>query len=344
MEDGEWKVEVGKMKDLFSKCGANCGRCPAYRENIKTSEDRQRCSDGWHKYLGARLSVERCYCDGCQTPDDENPLLVYGKYGCKIRRCAVFNGAETCAHCSAYPCDDVRTQFSFDSKSREKIAARLGIPIPEEEYLTFIEPYELHRHLDEIRASLAPEDIVEMTPVSVKPRVVDFPDDLPSPQEPFKALHRLLVVAGCVEGISHARQAMLKERRQHLLKILWTFGLFGEPKGEGSSHLMIDSETYLAQKIQSNYSRVKDYFKTLGEYGVRCEHVPLVEEGWLTPTGALRKGGWFMKLFFDDDAGGVSAHEALRTYAAKLDEKHGKNAFRYFSKADMRVFSKDYQK
>jgi hypothetical protein len=329
------------MKDLFSKCGANCGRCPAYRENVRTSEDRQRCSDGWHKYLGVRLNVQRCYCDGCQTPDDENPVLVYGKYGCKIRRCAVFNGAETCAHCSAYPCEDVRTQFSFDSESRAKIAARLGTPIPEEEYLTFIEPYELHKHLDEIRASLAPEDIVEMTPVSVKPKATEFPDDLPFPQEPFKALHRLLATVGTVEGISHARQTVLKKRRQHLLKILWTFGRFGKSREEGGPHLAIDSETYLAQKIQSSYSRVKDYLKALEEYGVHCEHVPLVEEGWLTPKGALRKGGWLIRLSFNDDAGGAPALKALRSYIAKLHEQHGKTAFRYFSRADMRVLSQE---
>jgi hypothetical protein len=329
------------MKDLFSKCGANCGRCPAYRENVKTDEDKQRCSDGWHKYLGVRLNVQRCYCDGCQTPDNENPVLVYGRYGCKIRRCAVFNGVETCAHCSAYPCEDVRTQFSFDSESRAKIAARLGTPIPEEEYLTFIEPYELHKHLDEICASLTPEDIVEMTPVSVKSKVIEFPDDLPFPQEPFKALHRLLATVGTVEGISHARQEVLKKRRQHLLKILWAFGRFGEFSEEGGSHLAIDSETYLAEKIQSSYSQVMDYFKTLEEHGVHCEHVPLTEEGWLTPKGALRKGGWLMKLSFGNEAGGAPTLKALQSYTAKLHEKHGKRAFRYFSRADMRVLSQE---
>jgi hypothetical protein len=74
------------MRDLFSKCGANCGRCPAYRENVRTSEGRQRCSDGWHKYLRVRLNVQRCYCDGCQTPDDENPALVYGRKATHIWR------------------------------------------------------------------------------------------------------------------------------------------------------------------------------------------------------------------------------------------------------------------
>lgn len=327
------------MKEWFAKCGSNCARCPAYKANVKTDADRQRCSDGWHKYLGVRLSTDRCYCDGCQTDDDENPVLVYGKYGCKIRRCAVFNSVPTCAHCSAYPCEAVRKQISFDSGSREKLAARLGAFISDEEYLTFIEPYELHKHLEQIRASLGPEEIVEMTPVSVKANVVPFPDDMPFSWEEtavLKALHRILAAAGTVEGIPHVQQAALKERRRHLLKILWTFGLWGKAQRET---LVIDGEIYLAQRIQSNYERLRSYFEVLEGYGVHCEHVPLVEAGWLTPTGALRKGGWFLKLCFGDEAGGVSALRALQSYTAKLNEEYGNRGFRYFSKADMRILN-----
>lgn len=325
------------MKDLFSKCGCNCGRCPSYKENLQTGEDRQRCSDGWRKYLGFRLSPDKLrLCDGCQTPDDENPVRYQS---CYVRKCALKNSVATCAHCSGYPCEDV-PKVSLSADARARTAARLGTPIPEEDYLTFIEPYEGLKHLDEIRASLAPEDIVEMTRVSVRPRIIDFPDDLSfSKAEPpaFEALHRLLAAVEAVDGVSYARQAVLKKRRRHLLKILWAFGLFGELEEEGGSHLVIDSETYLAQKIQSNYSRVKDYFKALEGYGVHCEHVPLTEKGWLTPTEALRKEGWFIKVSFDEDAGGVPALKALQSYTARLDEKYGKGAFRRFSKADMRV-------
>ena len=50
------------MRDLFSKCGANCGRCPSYNENLLTDEARRRCSAGWHKYHGFRLSPEKILC------------------------------------------------------------------------------------------------------------------------------------------------------------------------------------------------------------------------------------------------------------------------------------------
>jgi hypothetical protein len=327
------------MKNRFSKCGCNCGRCPSYKGNLRTDEDRQRCSDGWHKYLGIRLSPGTLRpCDGCQTPDDENPVRYLN---CYVRKCAVRNGVETCAHCSGYPCEDVKNLHAMQKAgARERIAARLGTPVPDGDYLAFIEPYEGIKHLDAIRASLGPEDIVEVTKVSARPKLVDFPNDLPFSREEtsaFEALHRLLAAVESVDGVSYARQTAIKKRRQHLLKILWAFGLFGEPWEEGGSHLVLDSETYLAQKIHSSYSRVQDYCKALEAYGVHCQHVRLAKEGWLTPTGALRREGWCIRMSFDDDAGGVSALEALQSYSAKLDEKYGKRAFRYFSKVDMRV-------
>jgi hypothetical protein len=330
------------MTDLFSKCGATCSRCPAYRENVSSYGDRQRCSDGWHKYLGVRLDPNRCYCDGCQTPNDEQPTLVIGKYGCNIRKCAVKNRVETCAHCSGYPCLAVRAQFSFDSGSRERIAARLGALVPEEEYLAFVEPYECHRHLDEIRAALRPEEMMEMTKVTVKPRLAGFPNDLPLSAEETTALHalyRMLGEVGTAEGISYAEQAILQKRRRNLVKLLWALGLHGQPADEGGPHLVLDAETYLAQKIETDYYKLKGYLDILAEHGIHCEAVPLIKEGWRTPRGSLRKKGWLIRMSFGDEAGGAAALEALQGYAARLDEQHGTGAFRRFSQADMRVLS-----
>lgn len=330
------------MTELFSKCGATCSRCPAFRGNARSYEAQQRCSDGWHKYLGVRLHPDRCYCDGCQTPDEDQPNLVIGKYGCNIRKCAVKNGVVTCAHCSGYPCLAMRQQFSFDAGSRERIAARLGEPVPEDEYITFIEPYECRRHLDELRSTLGAGEIVDMTRVAVNQRLVGFPDDLPLPSEEIaglQALHRLLGEVGSAEGISYAEQAILQKRRRDLVKLLWAWGHHGRMAEEGEPCLVLDSETYLAQKIESDYGKLVGFFETLAEHGIHCEHVPLVEDGWRTPRGTLRKKGWLIRMSLADEAGGVPALAALRTYAALLAKEYGRGAFRRFSRADMRVLS-----
>jgi hypothetical protein len=335
------------MRNMIAPCGTNCSRCPSYKENLLTDEDRQRCSDGWSKYLGFRLSPEKLLtCDGCRTPDDENPVRYIN---CNKRKCALFNGVVTCAHCSAYPCQVFGT--SDPGVTREQAEARVGEAISEEAYLTFVEPYESIRHLEELRASLDQGDIVEMTPVSFEPQVADFVSDLAVPERAaYESLHGLIGRVGAASGISYAWREVLKKRRRHLLKMLWAFGLLGELEEEGGPHLVLDSEAYLGQKIHSNYLVVKGYFEALGEYGARCEHVPVEKEGWLTPTKALRKGGWYMTMAFDEGAGGVSVLNALRTYttkldeafgqnafSAKLDEAFGKNAFRRFSRADMQA-------
>jgi len=144
---------------------------------------------------------------------------------------------------------------------------------------------------------------------------------------------------GTAEGISYAERAILQKRRLNLVKLLWTWGLYGEPVEEGGLYLVLDSETYLAQKIDSDYTEIEGYFETLAGYGIHCEHVPLIEKGWRTPRGTLRKKGWLIRIFLSDEFGGAPALEALCGYAAILDEQCGKGAFRRFSRADMRVLS-----
>ena len=146
--------------------------------------------------------------DGCQAPDDENSERYIS---CNKRKCASFNGVETCAHCSAYPCEVFGTGPDL---SREQVEARLGIRIPEEDYLVFVEPYEGIKHLDEIRASLGSEDVVEMTKVSLEPRLADFPGDVSFPagrKAVYEALHRLIGRVGAASGVSYGWREVLKK-------------------------------------------------------------------------------------------------------------------------------------
>lgn len=334
------------MRDLFSKCGFICSRCAAYKKNAKTDEDRQRGSDGWKRYYNFRIRPDRMHCDSCQTPDAQKPVLLAP--GCTIRKCATMNGARTCAHCSAFQAcmHDLRV-FEADV-DRKEIEARIGRPIPEAEYLAFIEPHEHLKHLDKIRSSLDSKDIGQPKIQTVKTKAADFPDNLPFSRKEnsaFKALHRVLANLISIRGDTYAQQVVLKKRKQYLLKLLLTFGLYGQLKGKGGSHLTIDSETYFGQKLAGNFSKVLLHLEMLKRNGVRCEHVPLTKEKsgkkeWLTPMGWLRKQGWYLKMCFTEKAGGLSALKALQRYTAKLNEGYGKKAFRYFQNADMRVLAK----
>ncbi|UCE27222.1 MAG: DUF3795 domain-containing protein [Candidatus Coatesbacteria bacterium] len=330
------------MDDLFAKCGANCGRCPSYRENLVTDKDRRRCSEGWRTYVGANFKPEKLLtCEGCQEPYRED-IVRYYKRGCIVSKCAEYNGVETCANCSAYPCDELRNIYGFmEGDARAKVEAKFGKPIPDEDYLTVIEPYEGIKHLDEIRTSLEPEDIVEMKPVSTKANVAPFPDELNVPAKEARALKVVYDVISSlktVEDVSYAFSLALKDRSRRIMKILWAFARLGEPENGGGLSVKLSSETYIGEKLQSDLTKVEGYAEALAERGVRCEVVPLLEKGWRTDRGSLRKTGWYIKMGFDETAGRGAALDALQTYAVKLIKAYGKNAFLYFAKADMRVF------
>jgi hypothetical protein len=319
-----------KPKALFAKCGNTCSSCPTFKANLVSPEARKRCSVGWAKYLGIRLSADKLRaCDGCQYPDDKRPTRYIN---CRTRKCAVFNGVLTCAHCSAFPC----RYLPMESTSREKTEARLGERIPDEDYLAFIEPYEWRKHLETIRASLAPDEIKEIKRVSYVPKTAPFPDSLPE-ASPFRNLHRLIATLGSEENIPFAKLDALKDDRDYALRLLWAFGLSGKLEG---NNLVIESETYSAQKLYSGHSKVVNhYFKFLAGYGVHCELVPLKEKGWLTPGGALRHQGWLVKMRFDDAVGGVQVLNALVGYSDKLNRKYTKKAYGFFSKGDMGILT-----
>jgi hypothetical protein len=239
--------------------------------------------------------------------------------------------------------------------NRENIEKKLGAPISEEEYNAFVEPFEGISRLEAIRASLKPEEVVEPAKIPTsETRVYDFPENLPFSKEetaPFKAVHKLLSTIersslGLRDTDTFAQQHRLENRRAHVLRFLWILGRYSEFEKEKSAHLVVEAQTYLAnrgsEKTLAIWSFVKDtVFKVLSEFGVCCERVALKglkEEDLATGTGYLRSRNWVMKISFEEKIGGTATIKALQTYTRKLDEEYGKRAFKHFSAADMQIF------
>jgi hypothetical protein len=225
--------------------------------------------------------------------------------------------------------------------ARERIEERLGHRIPQNDYLSIIEPYEGIKHLDEIRGTLKSGDIVEMIPVSMVPKIVPFPEEMPintKVKSAYRQIHGIISSVEVGENVSYARHTEMTKNRKNILKLLWTFGLYGELE-RGGEILILSSEKYSTQKIASYHSKVQDYILILKGYGLVCEIVPLENKVWRTPGGALRKEGWYMEM----SAKKGLNHEifrALKNYSKLLIENYGKHAFRYFAKADVRVLIK----
>jgi hypothetical protein len=238
--------------------------------------------------------------------------------------------------------------------NRKKIEERLDAPVSDDEYRTYVEPFEGINRLETIRASLKPSEIVEPAKAQTsEKRVIDFPKNPPFSNKEiasFKAVHKLLASIkrsslGMTDTDTFAQQHRLEDRRAHVLRFLWILGRYGKLSKDKNGYLVADAKTYIdnrdAEKTLAIWSFVKDtVFKVLSDLGARCERVALEgvkDEDLTTGTGYLRNKGWTMKMLFDEKIGGVGALEALQTYAAKLDKKYGKKTFQHFSDADMQI-------
>ena len=341
------------MSNLVSKCGIDCGACPwgPYPRKGMSAEDFEGYRNEAKRILG--YMPIKTPCVTCRTPAAEIPKeSKLPSKKCLIRRCVDKKGVANCAYCTRFPCDTLKATAA--AWNRENIEAKLGAPISEEEYHSFVEPFEGIKRLSAIRASLKPDEIVEPAKASAsKTRIVDFPKNLSLPKQEiaaFKSVHDLLANLerssfGLQGTDTLAQQNKLESRKAHVLRFLWVLGNYGEFERDMSQRLVVDAETYIGnrggEKQLAIWSFVEDVvFKALHEFGVCCERVELegvATEDLTTGTGYLRKKGWVMQMSFEEKVGGAAALKALQTYVQRLDQKYGAKAFRRFRDADMQV-------
>jgi hypothetical protein len=131
------------MEPILSFCGMRCDLCLAYRPNITAHpENRQRLSDGWHKYFGFRIPPEEIRCDGCRAT--ESATL---DKECPVRPCAIARELEHCAQCEDYICENLQgILVDFES-----IQQKYDQPIPQADRQRFILPYENAQRLSNLR-------------------------------------------------------------------------------------------------------------------------------------------------------------------------------------------------
>jgi hypothetical protein len=291
-------------------------------------------------------------CVTCQTPDADLPKQsVLPNRRCLIRRCVDRTGIVNCAYCARFPCDTL--QATAGLWTRHRIESKRGSPLSDEEYRSFVEPFEGLTRLAALRASLPPDAIVEPATVTPsKTRLVAFPEDLPVTNDvaAFKAVYTLLASLACSSlGLSNpdtfAQHHTLETHKAHLFRFLWILGTHGTLESETASHLVVDAATYHAnrgrEKRLALWAFVHDVvFKGLAELGVCCDRVVLTgvkTEDVTTGTGYLRKRGWVIRLSFAERIGGTAALHALHTYATTLDEHFGSRGLQRFRRADMRI-------
>jgi hypothetical protein len=134
------------MDPILSRCGYRCDLCLAYQPNIAAHpENAQLLSDGWFTYFGFRIPAEKINCPGCLS-DSVETLDT----GCPVRPYVTGRGLDICASCTDYACEKlIERLVTF-----EDMQIKAGSPIPEDDPMNFIFPYENKVRLDTLRASL----------------------------------------------------------------------------------------------------------------------------------------------------------------------------------------------
>jgi hypothetical protein len=326
------------MYELVGKCGCICEICPLYKENLLTDEDKKNASIGCGKYLNWNPTPEKLKkCWGCQSDEGFKYLPK-----CNMRMCAFHNEVENCAYCSSFPCEDTQ-RFS-----RELVETRLGESVPEEDYLKFIKPWEGAKNLEEIRNTLSENDIIEMRPKSANLRIVKFPEELNCSKKQktaFRTLYEIIQKIEPLKNLSYARLEVRKEVRKYLIKLLQSFGTNGKlVKDQDKEYLEIDSETYFKDmkgiRFYSSLEGVGHRLEIFENNGINIELFPEKSlDDIITPTKALRKKGWKMRLSYGEEKLKLTNVKTLQEYAKKLNEEYGKKSYTYFSKADMRILA-----
>lgn len=337
------------MTNLVSKCGIDCGTCPwgPYPRKNMTPEQFDQYRNKGKQILG--YMPIKTPCATCQTPDKKIPKTSkLPSKKCLIRKCVDKAGILNCAYCSMFPCDTLKATAGL--WNRKSIETKLGAPLSEQDYHSFVEPFEGLNRLANIRSSLKPDQIIEPPKATISTiKIVDFPDNMPfKGGASFKAVHNLLAAIedsslGLKNTDAFAQQHKLERQKVHILRFLWILGNYG--KLEENTHLTVNAETYQSnrrqQKTLSILSFVKDIvFKALADFGVCCELVALngvKVEDLTTGTGYLRKRGWVMKISFEEKIGGTASLKALQTFTHRLDQKYGTRAFQHFRQTDMTV-------
>ena len=343
------------MTKLVSKCGINCGTCPwgpFPRKSMTTNEFEQFRNNA--KAILGYMPI-KTPCTTCQTPDAEIPRgSKLPNRRCLIRQCVDRSGVLNCAFCSRFPCDTLKA--TAGAWNRKIVEEKRGATLSEEEYHTFVEPFEGINRLRTINASLKLSEIVEPAIIlKTETKLVEFPENWPFSEKEkaaFKAIHELLATLrysslGLRDTDTFGQHYKLENRRTHVLRFLWMLGNYGKFENENTAQLVIDAKTFLAnrgsEKLLAIWSFLKDnVFRVLSEFGVFCERIALKgvkETDLVTGTDYMRYTGWVIRMSFEENGGGSAALMALQTYARKINKQYNKKGFQHFQDADMRVLA-----
>ena len=129
---------------ILTLCGYRCDLCQFYTKNIKSEKDKERVSQDFNRIFGYDIKPKDVECVGCKNE---------GKHvepNCPVRSCALKKGVENCAYCSEFICDKLKRRINFT----EKFSRNNKKPLSEEDFQSYIKPYQSKERMLKIRKEI----------------------------------------------------------------------------------------------------------------------------------------------------------------------------------------------
>jgi hypothetical protein len=137
--------DSGAGGEILTRCGFRCDICPAYEKNITGPNDLEAIRSGWRMYFGFDIPEDRIACVGCMNEGR------HADADCPVRPCALERKMNTCADCTEFGCEYLKSRMEF----AESVLPKFG-DIPEPDFERYIRPYLSRQRLEKIRRDRRP--------------------------------------------------------------------------------------------------------------------------------------------------------------------------------------------
>jgi hypothetical protein len=252
------------MINKISLCGFDCGICPAFKTNLKTTEDRESVDEGWKKFHRTSGWIyTNSYCNGCFNDPDLLPLWEK----CHIRRCVISNGIEICGYCPDYPCPRIENMIHIT----KTIAKRTVKDGTEEEYKKFALPHLNEERLNDIHKKWSEnKDETDFKPKKLLTKKFPFNSDLES-SEKLHYLHSTLESIMTLHCKTIGGQQQEKKKNKEVAKFLWIVGRYGTLITENNDIYLEITAEEMKNKLKYGKYRINQKLLALKSHQIKGE-------------------------------------------------------------------------
>ncbi|MFX0183299.1 MAG: DUF3795 domain-containing protein [Candidatus Hodarchaeota archaeon] len=260
------------MNESISLCGFDCGICPAFKENLKSEDDRIKVDKGWKKFHKTRGWIyKEKFCNGCFNIPEEPPLWST----CFIRKCVLINNAKNCGYCLDYPCPRIKNMIRVINK----IAERTRKNGTQEDFQLFALPHLNEKRLDEIHEQFI-KTVKEEETKPENPFIVNFPSilnlkplsglkgDSTKIQEALQNLHSTINSMLTLHCKTPGGQEQEIKRKKENTKFLWIIGRYGRLLTDNDEFIIEISEEKVKKYLKYGKNKTKRKLQELKNYGI----------------------------------------------------------------------------